>query len=242
MSIAKNIVFLVNGVDIAGAITSFNVAGDVEELDATTVADSGYRTYVSGFKSAEITVQGLWDSDTTNADEIHDVMSSAYSTGAEKNITASTGTIAVGDPAIMMDACQMTYDIPADVGALILANGRFKSTTGMRFGRWLMHSLQAAGTNNGTSYDNGAATTNGGFMQVHLFNDDASDVDVKVQHSTNNSVWADLTGAAVNNLSATHTSGSATVAAGTTVNRYLRAVATVTGGDTFLVSVAFARG
>ncbi len=77
-------------------------------------------------------------------------------------------------------------------------------------------------------------------MQVHLYNDDASDVDVKIQDSANNSDWTDLSGAAVSNLSATRASGSVSVTG--TVRRYLRAVATVTGGDTFLVTVAFARG
>jgi hypothetical protein len=75
---------------------------------------------------------------------------------------------------------------------------------------------------------------------VHLENDDATDVDVKLQHSTDNSTWVDLT--AVNNLSAANDAGAATVAAGTTVRRSLRPVATVTGGSTILVSAAFARG
>jgi hypothetical protein len=104
-----------------------------------------------------------------------------------------------------------------------------------------MNSAQAAGTNNGTSHDNTAvSTTNGGYLQVHLFNSTATDVDVKIQDSANNSVWADLSGAAVNNLSAVHASGSVAVTG--TVRRYIRAVATVTGGNTTLVTVAFARG
>lgn len=242
MSLSTNIVFLFSGYNLATAFTGFNVAGSIEELDSTTVSSSGYRSYEAGFKTGEITAQGIFDSDGTNADAIHDVLSAAYAAGTEKNLTASTGAISVGGPALMMDGCTMNYDVPIDTGQLIFANARFRANTGIRFGRWLMHALQAAGTNNGTTYDSGASSSNGGFLHVHLHNDDATDVDVKVQHSTDGNTWADLTGAAVNNLTATHTSGSASVAAGTTVNRYLRAVATVTGGDTTLVSVAFARG
>jgi hypothetical protein len=77
-------------------------------------------------------------------------------------------------------------------------------------------------------------------FQVHLFNDDATDVDTKLQHSTDNSVWADVSGGAVNNLSATHASGSVSVSG--TINRYTRAVVVVTGGNSTLVSAAFARG
>lgn len=242
MAVVSNISFFINGVNIADAITEFSFEGEGEEIDATTVSSSGaFRTYVQGFKSSTLETAGIFDSDDTTSDKIHDILSSAWTTGASNVVTASRGAITVGATAIMMDGPQLTYEMPHEVGELIMSNATFRADEAINFGVWLMNAAQAAGTNNGTSHDNGASTANGGFMQVHLYNDDASDVDVKIQHSTDNSTWADLTGAAVNNLSATRASGSATVAAGTTVNRYLRAVATVTGGDTFLVSVAFAR-
>jgi hypothetical protein len=241
-STPKEIVFLVSGYSLAGAITSFEFSGETEMLDATTVNNEGYKTKVAGFKEGTVSVKGLFDSDEADADRIHDVFSAAYADGSVKYILASTGAVSVGAIANMVEGASMKYETPVDTGSLIFSNGEFTSNNGVQAGKWLMHALQAAGTNNGTSLDDGASSANGGYLQVHLHNDDASDVDVKVQHSTDGSTWADLTGAAVSNLSATHASGSASVAAGTTVNRYLRAVATVTGGDTILVSVAFARG
>ena len=240
MSVVQNIVFLVNGYPLQSAITSFTFSGENEELDATTVDNSGYREYVAGFKTGNLNVSGIFDADNTDQDRIHDVFSSAYSTGDAKNVLASTGTVSSGSPAIMLDGSIMNYAIPHEVASLILSNANFRANTGIKFGRWLMYAAQAAGTNNGTSLDNSAASTNGGFLQVHLHNDDASDVDVKLQHSTNNTDWVDVSGGAVNNLSAAHTSGSVSVTG--TINRYLRVVATVTGGDTFRVSAAFARG
>ncbi len=241
MSIVKEISFFINGHNIADAITEFSFEGDAEELDATTVAASGaFRTYVRGFKEGILETTGIFDSDTVTDDEIHDILSAAWVAGTNNILTASRGTIAVGSEAIMMDGPQLTYEIPMNVGELIMSNATFRADDNFNFGVFLMNALQASGTNNGTSYDGTAATTNGGFMQVHLFNDDASDVDVKIQDSANNSDWTDLSGAVVLNLSATHASGSVAVTG--TVRRYLRAVATVTGGDTFLVTVAFARG
>ncbi len=241
MSIAKNIVFLVNGYNLADAITDFAFESEGEELDATTVASTGaFREYVQGFKMGSLTVTGIFDSDRTNLDEIHDVLSAAYDSGVAQTVTASRGTVVVGDPALMMDGSVMTYEVPHEVAALIFSNATWRANSGVRSGRWLMHSAQAAGTNNGTSVDNAAASTNGGIFQVHLFNDAASDVDVKLQHSTDNTNWVDVSGGAVNNLSAAHASGSVAVTG--TINRYIRAVATVTGGNTFLVSAAFARG
>ena len=239
MATSKDIVLLVGGHNIAGAVTGMTWSGQTEELDATTIADSGYREYVSGFKSGELAISGLFNSDTVNADEIHDILSAAFSDGAERNVTASTGVITAGDPAMMMNGCQMSYDIPTDTGSLIFVNGRFRANSGIKFGRWLMHSQLDEGATNGTSVDNGAATSNGGTLHGHLFNDDATDVEYQLQDSANNSVWADVSGAVLS-LSDTHESGSITVTG--TIRQYIRVVATVTGGNTFLVSAAFARG
>ena len=97
MSIVKNISFFVNGHNIADAVTGFTFQADSEELDATTVASSGaFREFVQGFKSGSLQASGIFDSDTVNADEIHDILSSAYNSGNEQNVTTSLGTIAVG--------------------------------------------------------------------------------------------------------------------------------------------------
>lgn len=241
MAIASNIVFLANGYDLAVALTGFTFTADGEELDATTVSSTGaFRSYVQGFKSGSLQGTGIFDSDETDADRIHDVLSAAYTSGTAQNVTASRGAVTVGAPAIMMDGSVMTYDIPHDTGALIMANATWRANASIKFGRWLMYAAQAEGTDNGTSVDNAASSANGGFLQVHLHNDDATDVDVKLQHSTNDTDWVDVTGGVVSDLSATRASGSASVSG--TINRYTRVVATVTGGDTFLISAAFARG
>jgi hypothetical protein len=243
MAVVKEISLFINGFNVADAITEFSFEGDAEEIDSTTVATAGaFRSYARGFKEGTLETTGIFDSDTTNEDKIHDILSTAWLAGTSNIVTASRGAISVGSEAIMMDGPQLTYELPVSVGGLIMSNASFRVDDHLEFGVFLMNSLQAAGTNNGTSHNNGADTTNGGFMQVHLVNDDATDVDVKVQHSDDDSTWVDLAGAAVTNLSAANASGSASVAAGTTVEQYTRAVATVTGGDTTLVTVAFARG
>lgn len=241
MAIVKNITFLVNGYDLASALQGFGVSADSEEIDATTVKSTGaFREYVQGFKNGEITANGIFDSDGTNLNKIHDVLSAAYNSGSSQTITASMGTVAVGDPCYMADGSQMTYEVPMDTGALIFANARWRTNEAIRFGRWLASAQLNAGTTNGTAVDNGAATTNGGRLHVHLNNDAATDCDFKLQHSTDNSVWADVSGAAISDLSAANASGS--VAFTGTLNRYTRLVSTITGGNTILVSAAVTRG
>ena len=60
----------------------------------------------------------------------------------------------------------------------------------------------------------------------------------KIQHSTDNSSWADL--ATFTTVTAV-TSQQVVVAAATTVNRYTRALATITGVGTMTYAVTFAR-
>lgn len=237
--IGKSDRVLINGYNVAVKVTGIAISASRERLEATALA-SGNKVYESGFRNATVNVNGLYDSDTVNLDGITDVISAAHDSGDEQVVTIGVGFYAVGGRVRMFDGCVSDFQIPIEVNKIILTNGVISSNDGMMPGRWLVSSQLNSGTNNGTAVDNGAATTNGGLFQVHLENDDATDVDVKVQHSTNGSVWVDL--AAVNNLSAGHDAGMVRVATGTTVNRYLRSVATITGGDTILLSAAFARG
>lgn len=97
---------------------------------------------------------------------------------------------------------------------------------------------QAPGTTNQTSVDNLAATTNGGAAILHVTTvTGGGNCVVKIQHSTDNSTWADLI---------TFTTATAAtyerkeLAFGTTVNRYTRATATATTG-TYTFQTSFAR-
>lgn len=242
MSVGRSDLILHNGYNLACALKSIEAKSEREKLDATVLCSSN-RVYEGGFQTGTVSANGVYDSDTTNEDKLTDVISNAFSSGDEQVVSIGNGLFAVGKPAYLFDGCVADWDLPINVGQLIFTNANWTSNNGMMRGRWLMSQQIDAGTVNGTSVDNGAATTNGGLFQVHLENaavGGATDVDVKLQHSTDDSTWVDLT--AVNNLSATHDAGSVRVAAGTTVRRYTRAVPTVTGGDTVLVSAAFARG
>jgi len=240
MAVAKQTSFLCNGYELAGFLKSFTPEAETESLDATVLSDQ-YKAFQPGFKTGKLTAEGLFSYDNTNLDDIHNIFAAAFDGGAANVITASFGPIVVGEPALMLTGPQVKYDIPVVNGQLIMANAEFQASEGIGFGYWLANAQLNAGSTNGTTVDNAVATSNGGVFHAHLHNNGASDVDLKVQHSPNGSAWADLTGAAVNNLSAVHASGYAVVAAGATVDRYTRQVSVVTGGNTTLVSGAFVR-
>lgn len=240
MPVGRSDRILVNGYNLSSAMNKIEVKSTREKLDATSLADSN-RIYESGFRTGTASTEGFFDSDTVNVNKITDVIAAAFESGTQEVVSLGYGLYVVGGPVYMFDGCVSDYNLPIVFNQIILTNANWTSNDGMMRGKWLVSAQYNAGTNNGTAVDNGAATASGGLFHVHLENSTASDVDVKVQHSTTGvGSWVDLT--AVNNLSAINDAGTATVAAGTTVNRYLRTVATVTGGNTVLVSAAFARG
>lgn len=238
MAVAKKISFLVNGVDLACALQSFEPTAEVEVLDATVLCGD-YRRYQQGFKNGEMAAAGVWEYDAALSDKIHDVMSEAFTTGDEQIVTASFGEIVVGGTALLMNAFNRNFGIEVENGALIMVNLEFQAYQAVDFGRWHMNQQIDEGTVEAASVDNAVSSANGGILHAHLQNDDATDVDIKVQHSSNNSTWVDL--AAIPTLSAVREAGSVVIPKGTTVNRYTRVVADVVGGNTVLVSAAFAR-
>lgn len=101
-----------------------------------------------------------------------------------------------------------------------------------------LHDLTAeTTTGNGTAVDNTDATTNGGAGCLHVTAYSGfTQVVFKIQHSADNSVWADLiTFSTVTDV----TSERSTVTG--TVNRYTRVIRTVTGTGSVTFVAAFAR-
>jgi len=114
------------------------------------------------------------------------------------------------------------------------------ATGGVDAGYSLITPAAVTATANGSSIDNGAATTNGGVAHVHnlAVAGTAPTLAVKIQHSADNSTFADLiTFTTLTGL------GSERIEVTGTVNRYVRAIWTIGGsaGPSFTPVIAFAR-
>jgi hypothetical protein len=140
----------------------------------------------------------------------------------------------------MLNPTQQRYSITTPLGQAISNNFNLESNNGINFGKWMFNAEVDTTTTNGTSVDNAASTANGGLFQVHYQNGAGTeDLTAKIQHSTDNSVWADLGTITVSNITGFGASSLA-IAAGTTVNRYTRAQIAVASGA-LNVQAAFAR-
>lgn len=135
------------------------------------------------------------------------------------NRSSATVGDTLGDVATI--AVSVQPDGPIDWGVVIAAEGAITIDT------------------DGTSVDNGAATSNGGVVHLHVtaFSGLTSD-SVIVEHSTDNVAWVTLD--TFTSVTAV-TSERRTIAAGTTVRRYMRIRDDVTGTGSITRMVAFAR-
>lgn len=241
MSLAKGLSIYGNGVNLALALQSFSPQAQADELDATVLANTS-RSYEQGYKSASATGSGVFQYDQTNLDKIHNILSSAFVDGSEVVITGSPVVLTVGGNAYLMNCCEQDYSINTPLGQLITVGLTLRSKNGLNFGKWLFNASVDDTTTNGTSVDNGAATSNGGIFHAHAQNvdlTDLSDAGITLQHSILGSVWVDLIAATA--FSADEFGSiSVEVAPGTTVYRYLRAVVATTGGAA-AVQAAFSR-
>lgn len=157
-------------------------------------------------------------------------------------LTIGYAGLALGSPVETAALLESKYDItsPADKVAKIDAEGEV--TGPLTFGVSLHNLVAETATNSGSSYqDILAATTNGGWGQLHVtsLTGTTPSVTVTLQHSADNSTWVTLV-----SFAAATTAGAQRiqVAAGTTVNAYLRAIWAITGTSPSIVfTTSFAR-
>ncbi len=240
MAVGKQITILSNGYNLACALQQFEPTGEAEVQDATVLCSS-YKEFEQGFKNGTVNATGVWKHDPTTLAEIHNVMSAAFEDAVDIVLTSSLELIAHGGTAMLMDVFSKKYGINQPLGQLITVSLELQSNNAISFGHWLFNALVEAGTANGASVDNGASSSRGGLFHAHLHNDTATDVTVRLQHSIDNSVWADLAVIVTEPDAEERLGRSATIAKGVTINRYTRVQVTVAGGDTTIVSAAFAR-
>jgi hypothetical protein len=134
----------------------------------------------------------------------------------------------------------MAYKPTSSTGGAVDLGLDFSVTGTALAGQSITDLAAVTATANSAAVDGGAASSNGGVAHLHVSAvDTPTTLDVDIEHSVDGSTsWAVL-GSFTQVTTATATE-RITVAAGTTVRRYLRA-AFVVSGTSYTCAVAFAR-
>lgn len=233
----KSAIVLNNEFNLSTYFNDISISRSVETAETTAFGASA-KAYIVGISDGTISLGGMFDGAANAIDaEITDMIGS---TSGVVSISAS-GVTTIGTRMISATGIITSYEVSAPVGDVVSASAEFQVDDGVGNAMSLAALAAITTTTTGTSVDNAASSANGGFATLHVTANTMNAATVcKVQHSADNSTWADLqsfTSVPTN----TKTAERLKVANGTTVNRYLRAVATPAGAGSFTYHINFAR-
>lgn len=230
---------MANDVSVCATVNAWNVTHTraVSEVTAMCQTGQGANSYVPGLKGGTLTMAGPQDSVGQN---LHAEIAGAVGVDNNLVITLLPDGDAVGKPAFFGTFDPTDHAIDASVAEAVGFTLAATPDEGVEAG-FVIHALGAETADaNGTSVDRSAdlvSSALGAAAGLHVTAYSGfTTVGIKVQHSANNSTWADLVSfAAVTAVGAQVVKTAAT----DTVNRYLRVVTDVTGTGsiTFLATV-----
>ena len=211
-----NVRLFVMGNDLSGDANALDGAGYSQETLETTALESAAASRITGLADGSLTINGYFDNATN---KIHATFSSNSGKipTADQVVLAPFGS-AVGSPMCGISAKEVSYSVSRGSGSAITVSSAFSGNgMGGEFGVML------------TAFDdthNSASSASGGSGYLQAISLASGNVVLKIQHSADNSSWADLI-----TYSSLATSGVPTAVRTEvtgTVNRYLRIISTGT--------------
>jgi len=232
----KGTVVLSKEFDLSPYLSSVSVSNGVE-IPETTTFGSNDRTYIAGHLEGTISFDGYFDG---SEDAIDEILTDALGNETYSPITVANDGSGVGRRAILLEAVSTTYEVSSPLADVVAITGGANANGGLDYGVQLGTLSAITTTSTGTSVDNGAYSSNGGVGHLHVTaNTRSASTVAKIQHSSDNSTWADLISFASIDSS---TLTSERVAVTGTVNRYVRALVTpASGTGSITFSIAFSR-
>lgn len=240
-----------NGYDLSAYMRTATFAGTADVAD-TTVWGLGSKTYIPGFSDATLTGEGIYDADMAPglANKPDDVLAAALGNATKSNITYLPRGDSLGARARLLRADETSYEITSPRDDISAVSFEAQSSTGAAASAVVLRPLAGAltltTTGAGTAVsdevlDTPVATTFGGLavLQVVSKGGGAGNLTVLVESSVNGSTgWGTI--ATFATVTAAPGSEVVVIPSGTTINIYVRASWTVTGG-TWDINVAFGR-
>ena len=225
----KDAVVYQDGNDLTGYLRSLSNSAEVETADTTTFADDD-KTYVPGLADATLSAEGLFDA--TFDGELNTITGS----GTKSVWSVYPGGDAVGTPGRGYSLDVTSAERTAEIGDVVMVSIEGQSSVGTEPIKSHHALAQRTASGTATVVDNAASSANGGVGYLHATAASGTVV-VKVQHSSDNSTYADLV--TLGTVTASARSFRTTVAGA--VNRYTRLVYTITSGTATFVA-GFGRG
>lgn len=247
----RNTAFAVEQYDLSNNFNEYKFKRDANLIDATGFGQR-FSYDLAGVQKSSLEMKGFYTPGQANIDNIIHVR---FGQDADVNVMlapnnwgltdgAGTGPSAGLNPCFMLPTVIVKYDLSTKLKDAVMLDAEFATRGAVDDGFLLTSPLSfvTAGGNNTTSLDNGASSLSGasGQLSVQSVTGTTPSATYKIQHSADNSSWADLF---VFTAATTKTSQRLTIDPGTVINRYTRGIWAITGTNpVFGAALAFARG
>ena len=228
----KSTTVFVDAVDFSTYFNNVDSTAMADVSESTTFGKTS-KTYIAGNKDGTISVSGFFDATA-------DATLQPLLGGNVFVLTVGFDGLDATDSCIFGKGNITNYGQSSPTAEIVATAIDMQSTSGL-FNGSVLENATYTSTSNGTARDYGASTGNGGggFLIVSSASGTSPTLDAKITHSADDTTYADL----LTFTQATSTTAEVkTVAEGTTVNRYLKAVFTIGGtSPSFTAIVGFGR-
>lgn len=224
--------------DLSPYLTSADLSVDADTADTTTLGSS-WKSAIAGTFGAKVSCAGLYDPTMTDLES---------SLGVDFSLTAGVLTIAQGTDidsrARLVSVSTSGYAQSSPVGGVIAVKWDAMTSTAVGFGDVLHAWTTDTNTTTGAEDDDLAATSTGWTAHLHVSAISGGSWVIKIQDAAVSNTYSDLSGASFTAVTGAGKQRLLAASATATVRRYIRYVATRTGGvagDSITFALAFAR-
>jgi len=231
---------LVGGYELTGDSNRLVISENRAMHDVTGFGDEVH-WFIPGQRTAAVEHLGFLNADAARS---HPVLKSANFSGTVSILVGSNATPAVNDLVYSLDALQGRYGSMPEAGKYVPFGALFANRAGS--GGWgvvLAPPTTITNTTNGTTVDNGSATSNGGSAFLHVLQEVASDTyTIIVQGATDSGFTTGVTTLATFTLDGSAL-GSECITISGSIPQYVRYQATRTGsaGNDLTLAVTVVR-
>ena len=228
----KDTKVFMDSTDLSSYLSSADPSRTVDVGETTTFGSSN-KTFVAGEKDATVSFSGFFDATADN------VIQGLVGTNDKVALIGFNGVDATDD-CMFGKGVTTNYGISSPVGDVVAVT--FDLQASGFFSGNVLENATVTASGNGTARDNASSTANGGgafIIATSVSGTSTPTLTAKITHSADNSTYADLV-----SFTALTSAGAEVkeVASGSTVNRYLKVVYTVSGTNpSFNVIVGFGR-
>lgn len=233
----KSTKILLDAYALTGYLNKGSIKRTVDLPETQHFGDTWKRRQVVGLIDEQVSFSGLFDS---VAGAVFDRFRAGLAVDPPGFGVLSIGLngFAIGGLVEMLSSVVVDQGIASNVDNATELSGNLVSDNEFEIGVSLHDLTAETTTGNFASVNNTAATATGGVGHLHVTAFSGTDGTVKIQHSTDDAIFADLiTFTSVTGI----TSQRSELAAGTSVNQYVRAAITVDNFTSMTLQVSFAR-